>query len=198
MSTRTRVAIALATLVALPMALVAQTEETLTGGRLVSGGFGGPVFKITQLHGDFAAMSGGRGGWIVNHQFILGGAGYGLAPQGIRTAYTTAGGSRPELEMGYGGVDIGYVNRSHRLVHVEGDVLVGGGHVGYQGESNSALSDVFSVVEPTAGVELNVTPWFRLGAGASYRWVGGASIPDVTNKDLSGAAGTLTFKFGKF
>ena len=54
-------------------------EETLMGsGEIASGGFGAPVVKFTEITGDPAVLVGGRGGWIVNHTFVLGAGGYGL------------------------------------------------------------------------------------------------------------------------
>ena len=32
---------------------------------------------FTTLNGENAVLVGGRGGWIINHSFVLGGAGYG-------------------------------------------------------------------------------------------------------------------------
>ncbi len=54
-------------------------EETLIKGDVESGGFGGPVVKMTSLNGQDGILVGGRGGWILNHSFIIGGGGYGLA-----------------------------------------------------------------------------------------------------------------------
>ncbi len=197
MSRCIRAAIAAAVLVAAPLALSAQQEETLTGNApLESGGFGAPVFKLTQIHGGLAGMSGGRGGWIINHRFVVGGAGYGLQP-GIHTGYTSSG-LRPDLQMGYGGLDLGYVDRSNRIVHMSGDVLVGAGAVSYQDHMDGAPSSQFTVVEPAVDLELNVSRWFRIAAGGSYRFISGVSIPDVSASDLRGVAGTLAFKFGKF
>ena len=47
-------------------------------------------------------------------------------------------------------------------------------------------------------IMLNVTPIFRIGVGASYRAVESLSLPELTNRDLSGWSGNIQFKFGKF
>ena len=48
-------------------------------------------------------------------------------------------------------------------------------------------------------VELNVTSWMRLGAGASYRYVNGADrLVGIGNSDLGGASGMVLLKFGSF
>jgi hypothetical protein len=57
-------------------------EQTLVGnGEISNGGFGGPVIKYTQIKNEPAILVGGRGGWIINHTFVIGGGGYGLANQ---------------------------------------------------------------------------------------------------------------------
>jgi hypothetical protein len=53
-------------------------EETLISGGIDSGGFGALVFKFSGVNDQFAGFAGARGGWIINHQFVVGGGGYGL------------------------------------------------------------------------------------------------------------------------
>jgi hypothetical protein len=52
-------------------------DETLFSGNVEHGGFGGPVVKFTQIKDEFGVLVGGRGGWIINHSFVLGAGGYG-------------------------------------------------------------------------------------------------------------------------
>ncbi len=54
------------------------------------------------------------------------------------------------------------------------------------------------VLEPAVNAELNVTTWFRLNAGVSYRFVTGVTQVGLDNGDFSGPTATLTFKFGTF
>ena len=63
-------------------------EETLISGQLEYGGYGGPVVKFTTINNDWEVMVGGRGGWIINHSFVLGGGGYGLVTDVEAYAYT--------------------------------------------------------------------------------------------------------------
>jgi len=58
--------------------------------------------------------------------------------------------------------------------------------------------DSFFVIEPSVHVNLNVTTFFRIAAGVSYRYVSGLNSTLSTNADLSGPSGVLTFKFGMF
>lgn len=67
---------------------MAAQDETLFKGDIETGGFGGPVVKYTSIYNQKALMVGGRGGWIINHSFVIGGGGYGVvtevdAPSGV-------------------------------------------------------------------------------------------------------------------
>lgn len=175
-------------------------EETLVCGEVESGGFGGPAVQLTQINGEGAVLVGGRGGWIINHTFVLGGGGYGLVTDVSAKIADTAKGLR-YLEMGYGGLDLEFIASSNRLVHLSFGLLVGGGGVRYKDEritvSNESM-DSFFVLEPSAHINLNVTHFFRIAAGVSYRYVNGVNSPITSNTDLSGPSAILTLKFGKF
>lgn len=179
--------------------LVAQ-EETLITGDIESGGFGGPVVKFGSMNGEGGIIVGGRGGWIINHTFIIGGGGYGLA-NNVKAKVLSPTGQR-YLNFGYGGVELEYVARSDKLLHFSVMTLIGGGGLGWKDEGTrsggSTDSDEFFVLEPAAQVNLNITKSFRMSAGISYRYISGVSSPAATDADLSGPSAVLTFRFGTF
>lgn len=180
----------LALLAALPAGVAAQ-EETLVSGPLRSGGFGAPVMKFSEVNDRFAFLMGGRGGWIINDAFVIGGGGYGLTNH---HNFTT-----DALDMGYGGLDLEYVNRPTELLHITLAVLVGGGGVRYWPSTSRRYYDGgFFVAEPSVNLELNVTRIFRIAVGGSYRVVEGLSVPGLGDADLAGWNGNVQFKFGKF
>ena len=184
--------------------LIAQ-EETLLGMEDAEhGGYGGVVVKFTSINNQFAILVGGRGGWIINHAFVLGFGGYGLV-NNIPSHIVGPFGER-FVEFGYGGLDLEYVFDSDRLIHLSLHALIGGGGVRYrsaweddmwENDSHQTYDAVF-VAEPGMNLDLNVIRWFRLSAGASYRFVRGATSGVSTNRDLSGPTAQSTFKFGKF
>jgi hypothetical protein len=180
----------------------AQEAETLfQEGEIDHGGFGGPVIKASQINGATGLFVGGRGGWIVDHRFIIGGGGYGLV-NAIDALVPNATGDR-RLSFGYGGLELEYVNTWDRLVHWSAMVLIGAGGVGYRrpdsmGGGDVGNADEVFVVEPAVQVNLNITKFFRISAGAAYRHVTGVTTPATTNQKLSGGSGVLTFRFGKF
>jgi hypothetical protein len=176
-------------------------EETLITGDIQSGGFGGPVAKITSMNGEAGILVGGRGGWIINHSFIIGGGGYGLA-NNIRAKVLGPNGER-YLNFGYGGVELEYVSQPARLIHLSYMMLIGGGGVNWRDEnlragSMNQESDSFFILEPEVNVTLNVTQYFRMSAGVSYRYISGSSSAASSNADLSGPSGVIVFRFGKF
>ena len=179
---------------------VAAQEETLISGNIVSGGFGGPVVKLTTINGENAVLVGGRGGWIINHSFVLGAGGYGLVTD-VNAKITDS--LHQYVEMGYGGIELEYIAASDDLVHLSVGVLIGGGGIGYKSGENDMFNtpykrSAFFVLEPSANMNLNVTHFFRIAAGASYRYVSGLKSGISSNTDLSGLSGVITFKFGKF
>ncbi|MCU0454401.1 MAG: hypothetical protein MUE68_12170 [Bacteroidetes bacterium] len=192
--------IALLVLIAVPAA--AQDVETIFGENDIDhGGFGGPVLKAGQINGTTGVFFGGRGGWIVAHRFIIGGGGYGLV-SAIDALVPHATGDR-RLNFGYGGLELEYVHHYDRLMHWSVLVLVGAGGVGYRrsdvmGGGDLGSADEVFVVEPAIQAHLNITKFFRISAGASYRYVSGVTTPATTNEKLGGANGVLTLRFGKF
>ncbi len=165
-------------------------EQTLVSGSVETGGFGAPVVKIAQVAGQSAVYFGGRGGWIINHSFVLGAAGYGLASD-VRLDPRFFG---RQLEFGYGGMDLEYVVASNSIVHASLQTLVGAGGVRPFFEP----VDVVFVLEPQLNIVLNVAPFMRMAVGGSYLWVTDVDTPSLRPDDLSSFTGSFQVKFGKF
>lgn len=167
-------------------------EETLIKSGIDSGGFGALVFKFSGVNDQFAFFGGARGGWIINHRFVIGGGGYGL---GSEICLDEEGSCfLRELEFGYGGFEFEYIGLWDRVAHYSLQLLIGGGGVTLLGFP----SDGVFVAEPAARLELNVTKWFRLNIGGGYRFVSGVNLARLDNSDLSAFSGVLEFKFGNF
>ena len=186
-------------------------EETLFSGDVSHGGFGGPVVKFSQVNGVNSVLVGGRGGWVVNHSLVIGGGGYGLVNDIKVPNVYDENGVQANLVFGYGGLELEYIGRPNKLVHYSMYMLVGAGGISnsvYEEDDyeyyddnnhyNHIEDDAVWVVEPALNVTLNVTSFFRVSAGAGYRYVGGANLTGTSNSDLSNTTFNLTFRFGKF
>lgn len=193
--------------VLLAPALHAQRDETLIGDRRHTrfGGFGGPVVKVSRVAGQDAVFSGGRGGVIINRRLVLGGGGYSLSSENVRTGFSFGNSEEAALGLDYGGFEVEFISRPSKLVHLTLYTLVGGGQASYERVDDTGASvatqrlesDVF-VIEPALNVEINMTRWFRTALGFGYRFVNGSDLPLATDGALGGGVGTLTFKFGAF
>jgi hypothetical protein len=177
----------------------AQRMETLVNSRAQNGGFGGPVMKVGELFGDPVLFLGGRGAWVAGRTFALGGGGYGLVNDNLLAPMEFAG-RRAVLEMGYGGLELEYIHESHRLAHLSLYTLMGGGGARYRDRDRyeTLAEDGFLVLEPGMNMNLNVTRFFRLSAGATYRWTFGAELPGLDDRDLSGPTGVFALRFGRY
>ena len=177
-------------------------EKTLLRGKIDHGGFGGPVVKFTQIDDQFGVLVGGRAGWIIDHSIVLGFGGYGLSNE-VKGENTFAGFDQ-NLNFGYGGFEMEYIVKSDDLVHLTFYTLIGAGAVNYRLDAEvtdinwDPEADPFFALEPAVNFEINLTTFFRLNIGAGYRYISGVNDYGLTDSDLSGLSGNLTFKFGSF
>ncbi|MFM9950616.1 MAG: hypothetical protein ACKV1O_21945 [Saprospiraceae bacterium] len=174
----------------------AAQHETLFGSMRLVGAFGGPMYE-TGLNNDLGSSAGGGGG-LVFRNFFLGGYGMGGGDfEGL-----LENGNIRKLEIGHGGLWMGFMVPSHKVVHLYGSARVGWGALNIELEDNGQqyddLDKIF-VLTPEVGVELNVFRWFRVTGTVSYRHVSGANESlGYKNEDLSGAMWGLGLRFGWF
>lgn len=165
--------------------------QTESGG-FASGGFGGPVLKFSELVDSFALFAGARGAWVANHSFTIGGGVYTLV-----NTIDTPGLVEPISKFAYAGLEVQYVALWNKPVHFTIGTLVGAGRRFRSDEPDPDHDEVF-VLEPAANIEANVASFFRIAAGAGYRYVSRVTSGDIENSDLSAFLGSLTFMFGSF
>ena len=175
-------------------------QETLIDKQIENGGYGAILFKVGPINGSTGFFVGAQGGWIINHRFVIGGMFNGLANK-----IEVEGMQNIKLQVDYGGAILEYIFASDNLVHFNVQSMFGGGGVyyeviDYQNPHNNInfSPDSFFVWEPGANAIINVTKHFRIGIGATYRYVSGVEYEDLTNSDLRGITGQFFLKFGKF
>jgi len=168
-------------------------------------GFGTIDMKLSNIVDDTGLLVGATGGVTVNKYLLFGLGGYGIATK------TTVQGIDPNKQLrlygGYGGLLLGFNLFPRQVVHLSFPVLIGAGSIDLEDEtffSNSYDENftiersAFFVAEPGVLLEINITNFFHVGIGASYRFVDGLSMANLTSEDLSDWSGNLVFKFGSF
>jgi len=180
------------------VSVVAAQEETLVGEEIHSGGYGAPVWKITQMNGKTAYLSGGRGAWLINHKFGIGAGGYGTITD-AKSSYELNG--RPlYIQLEYGGLELEYIHQSDKVLHWTVIAFFGNGTVKLRHHSpdREVQEDRIYVLEPSINADINVAKWFRIGFGASYRYALGLDLAPLAQTDINGLSGLVILKFGSF
>lgn len=159
-------------------------------------GMGGPIMQFTSVAGDFGHMMGGGGAVMLNDFFF---GGYGMGLTNAIPDYVN-GNTDNHLTLGHGGFWLGYSLFGEKPIHLTFSSMIGWGEFGIMqdyGITPFARDNIFVLV-PTVEVELNLTRYFRIGAGASYNLYTMVDLPGYSNRDLSAPGGFLSFKFGWF
>ncbi|MBK7186435.1 MAG: hypothetical protein IPH85_11045 [Ignavibacteria bacterium] len=182
-------------------------QTLIPAGEIHSGGFGALVVKVGAIDGETAVLFGGRGGWVINRTFVIGGGGYGYTDMMHHTQNTVAD---TGVSFGYGGLELEYLIASSNVVHATIMTLIGGGGLavmrrsqyGPDNDFNTLYSTSCFVFEPAVNIEVNILTWLRLGVGGGYRFVTGidAVVGNKTydNSTVSGLFGVATMKFGPY
>lgn len=176
------------------------------------GGFGAPVMKFSAIDNYFALISGGRGAWVIDHNFVIGAGYYDILYTDLRAENADDIISRrPRLQLNLIGLELEYIFSPHKAVHFTAMTFFGAGRVSFSSDfagnrddnyNPDYGDDWFIAVEPSVNIELNIAEWMRLSLGAAYRFAVdaeynamGSSFDDAA---LSGPVGSITFKFGSF
>ncbi len=174
--------------------LEAQRTETLFGRARSIGAFGGPIIEYHYSGNDVDILAGGGGALIINN-FWIGGYGVASAPSSVFDIPDIR-----SLDFAHGGLWLGGTYKKHNLIHFYSSVKLGWGAVGLEFDDDDFdyLDDVY-VVQPEAGLEVNVFRWFRVAGTASYRFVDGISTNAGIDPDrFDGLGFNLAFRFGFF
>ncbi len=157
--------------------------------------FGAPSFEFSQINEEFAFLAGGRFGWIINNNYVIGAEGYWLANDVPGPMLSV--GQKPDLAVGFGGITLEYVVAPENAVHFSLSNLVGVGSVKYD-YSTARDDDTFWVVEPMANLYLRMTRYFKIGVGVGYRYVADVDLEALEDEDLSGFVGKISLNFGTY
>jgi len=205
---------------------LAQAQENDNGVQTIfgskkdhsNGGYGALMVGYSKIMDRDALLMGARGGWIIDHNFVLGLGGYGFSTDPKKDVYHQ---EEYQIAGGYGGLLLEPIIGAKKPVHLSFPILIGAGGVAYdkhwQEETHrgDAItyedSDAFFVFEPGAEIEFNMLKFFRVGLSVSYRYTSNINLTykeSTTSPNPPTAIGSedmlrgftygMVFKFGKF
>ncbi len=179
--------------------------QTLFGNNVEHGGYGAIMVNYSLIDGKDAWLAGMRGGWLIDHRFMIGLGGYGFANN---LYFDNVLSDRENfLTGGYGGLVVEPILLPRFPVHLSFPVLIGAGgiaHVdGYYWNHNDYQwntidASAFFVIEPGVELELNMVRHFRVAFAVTYRYTGDIKLIDMPKDVMNGFNYGLAFKFGKF
>lgn len=198
-------------LVTVALAASAQKNQTIfgSGQPKKSGAYGAIANKFTRINGSFANINEVYGGWFVNRSLLIG-ASISATSNRIDVPEVNKlwDGGRMTYQYGQVGLMTEYVIGSTKKVHFAVNLVTGAGFMlqydrydlrdwddHYVRNNNPSF---FFVMEPGAQLELNLINWMRFSPGVSYRRTFGSDSKGLSDNDISGFAGNITFKFGRF
>jgi hypothetical protein len=180
--------------------------QTLFGKEKHNGAYGAFTVGYSEIDQKQAVLFGGRFEWIIGHSIGLGFGGNGFINE---FHYEPALNSDVFLTGGYGGIYIEPILMPNFPVHLAFPILLGAGGISYVTDDwdnhYNMIEDTeaFLIAEPGAEIELNLTRYFRLALGTSYKFttpfdVGLPNSANVNSDALNGFSFLMTFKFGRF
>lgn len=173
----------------------------------VTGGFISPQMRVGSVHEDVSLMLGGKIGMTFNDKFSLGFAGYSLANNSNFDINVGTPQQEPvRIGMGYGGLNLEYTLFTNKKIHFSIPVLIGAGGVYvyeddddyFNSEWDEIENSAMFVIEPGVDLEINLFKFFRVGLGATYRYVSETDLMYLEDEDLSDIMFNASFKFGFF
>lgn len=181
-------------------------EIMLDIDRVEHGWYFGLANQYTRLNGRWADFIGARGGWIINHSFLLGVSGYGLVYPTNREGLTGKlyEGEEKRISMGFGGPMIEYFYQPDRLFTFAPALTVAGGSFEYirtddeDNDDESDHADTFFVIMPEFYIYANITEYIRIGIGVSYRHSAGINKYDLDDEDFRNVSFNLIVAGGWF
>jgi hypothetical protein len=168
---------------------LAQKEETILGSRGLrfSGIWGGTKSQITRFGESNSFMNGGVLGLEFGNALYLG---YGTNRLSSDVKWFDV--QLSDFKYEWSGPVVGYSFNSFKRAHPTVSVQAGQGNAWF----NENQKDKIFVVQPSAGVELNVFRWFHVGLEGGYRFTSNTDVVGLTDSQLSGAFGQLSLRFG--
>lgn len=170
-------------------ATMGQEEETLFGesGLKLTGAWGGPVFGMTFFADEAAPTRGTFWGLEFNHVILA-----GFGNERTFESVPLKEGDNGSYDFKHKGFYLQFYPNKEKIIHPAFGFMLGGGEL----KDDFGKKDPLFVVQPTAGFEINVFKWWKVGVDGGYRFVSRTDLPDIEDKDLSSVFLNLKMRFG--
>jgi hypothetical protein len=153
--------------------------------------------KISSIQGNTAYIIGARGGWSVSQSFSIGLAGcWAFVNDQVTNIIDN---QEYYIRLAYGGLYLEYKLYNFNFGHILLSTIVGGGYYGHSTVRSDFEIDwskhTYFVIEPEVIAMFDISDSFKIGIGASYRYIPNIDLTEFQNRKLSAPAVLLTFRF---
>lgn len=164
-----------------------QKQETLfRNGFGLTGFWGGPKYNFSYFDDDFAYVRGNTFGFEFAKTVLI-----GWSKTEFRDEVAISGVNQ-DFSMKYSNFMLNVTPGSHKVIHPIIGTQFGRGRLNFD-DGNSERVFIF---QPSAGVEINVFKFMRVGLEGGYRFVSDVDTFDVDNRDVSSPFAQINLKFG--
>ena len=165
-----------------------QREETVLGERGwgFSGIWGGYHHQYTSYGNSDQFNRGGFFGFEFGKSLTVGWGNYR-----VTDPFNWQGAENQRFDFKWNTFKLGYAFLPYKAIHPVVNFDFGRGKINLSGAEDRVF-----VMQPSAGVDINVFRWFRLGLEGGYRFVNDNDIAAIQDTHLSGAYGQASLKFG--
>jgi hypothetical protein len=149
-------------------------------GSILRDPFFGPSLIITEINGESAFIGGLRGGWIMNHSYVVGAGFYGLINEIDASTEASTGDKSHETSFFYGGFEAEYIGKWNKRIHYTFHSLIGIGGLSYGDDGHYSLKNP------------DLPPYYY--SSQSFKNIGGFSNSDNDDDDSFAIDGLFVFE----
>ena len=186
------------------LAATISAQEVLLKEKQKISGFISIEPMVSNYGGQLVFNQNANAAVLLNNRFYIGGFSEAMLASrngGIINNYDCF-----EPDFGAAGLMIGSIIKPERLIHLDlrGKIGLGALRIDESsppviiGEDFASDYEPVFVAHPSAGIEVNVTKFFKLNTHIGYRYVGYIDDPSYNKNDLNGLTGQIGIVFGWF
>ncbi len=179
------------------ISVFSQEEENDGADTVGISGYISPFFQITNMIKQ-SYFVGGTGAIFLDQNFFLGGFGTTMSNY-FKTEKGKYAGN--ELDLGGGGIIMGYIFYHAKKIHPVVTLWGGGGSISISDANkvrNKDAYDDFLLINGTLELEYRPLKFLSMGVGVQYQKVSGLFLDGYSEKDFSGPGFYFNIKAGLF